>query len=303
MSKEDTPPNQSSNFRVKEEILRLGSSNTYFEVAPLQGGRVLSLVLENIDIITEPEGIPYSDSYAASVLFPFPNRVEDGIYNFNNVDYQLTCNQIKEHNALHGLIYNQTFEVVKQSSDNKNTQVKLLYESDGSFTGFPFKFKVELTYQLNRNKFYCSIKVTNTDACAFPFAMGWHPYFFTSEKETSTLEFTAKNQLINNHRNIPVEAKSLNKKVTLKLNESYDDCFELAVNEALFKTPHYNLTLKLDKTSKYLQIYTPADANVVAIEPMTAPANSFNNALGLKILEAGATHSETYTLSINKTNP
>ena len=133
--------------------------------------------------------------------------------------------------------------------------------------------------------------------------MGWHPYFFTSEKETSTLEFTAKNQLINNHRNIPVEAKSLNKKVTLKLNESYDDCFELAVNEALFKTPHYNLTLKLDKTSKYLQIYTPADAKVVAIEPMTAPANSFNNALGLKILEAGATHSETYTLSINKTNP
>jgi aldose 1-epimerase len=292
-----------SNSKRNLAVIKLGSDNSFFEVIPNEGGRIGRLVVDNCDVIKDPEGVDYADSYAASVLFPFPNRVEDGVYNFNNVDYQLTCNQIKEHNALHGLIYNQTFEVVKQSIDNKNTQVKLLYESDGSFDGFPFKFKVELTYQLNNNKFYCSIKVTNTDACAFPFAMGWHPYFFTSEKETSTLELTAKNQLINNHRNIPVEAKSLNKKVTLKLNESYDDCFELAVNEALFKTPHYNLTLKLDKTSKYLQIYTPADANVVAIEPMTAPANSFNNALGLKILDAGATHSETYTLSINKTNP
>ena len=292
-----------SNSKSNLAVIKLGSDNSFFEVIPNDGGRISRLVVDNCDVIKDPEGIDYADSYSASVLFPFPNRVEDGVYNFNNVDYQLTCNQIKEHNALHGLIYNQTFEVVKQSIDNKNTQVKLLYESDGSFDGFPFKFKVELTYQLNSNKFYCSIKVTNTDACAFPFAMGWHPYFFTSEKETSTLEFTAKNQLINNHRNIPVEAKSLNKKVTLKLNESYDDCFELAVNEALFKTPHYNLTLTLDKTSKYLQIYTPADAKVVAIEPMTAPANSFNNALGLKILEAGATHTETYTLSINKTNP
>ena len=303
MSKEDTPPNQSSNFRVKEEILRLGSSNTYFEVAPLQGGRVLSLVLENINIITEPKGIPYSDSYAASVLFPFPNRVEDGVYNFNNVDYELPCNQTKEHNALHGLLYNQAFEVVKRSVENKKAQVILRYESDDGFEGFPFKFKVELTYELSNNKFSCRIKITNTDVYAFPFALGWHPYFFAAKREDSTLQFTAKNQLINNHRNIPVEVKSRSEIVTLKFDQSFDDCFELANSEVLFNTPQYNLNLKLENSSKYLQIYTPSDANVVAIEPMTAPANSFNNGLGLQILESDAAHTETYTLSINKTNP
>jgi aldose 1-epimerase len=303
MSKEDIPPNQSSNFHLKEGVLRFGTSNTYFEVAPLQGGRVISLVLENIDIITEPEGIPYSDSYAASVLFPFPNRVEDGVYNFNNVDYELPCNQTKEHNALHGLIYNQPFEVVQQINDNHKTEVTLRYRSDGNFEGFPFKFKVELTYELSNNKFSCRIKITNTDVYAFPFALGWHPYFFTAKREDSTLQFTSKNQLINNHRNIPVEVKSRSEIVTLKFDQSFDDCFELANSEVLFNTPQYNLNLKLENSSKYLQIYTPSDANVVAIEPMTAPANSFNNGLGLQILESDAAHTETWTLSINKTNP
>lgn len=302
MPKEVSNNVNASNSQEKQAILRVGDFNSYFEVAPSQGGRVTNLVIENIPIITEPDGIDYADSYAASVLFPFPNRIEDGVYNFNNVDYVLTCNQTKEHNALHGLIYNQAFDVVERIQNKEKAEVKLDYVSDGSFEGFPFKFKVELTYELFGNEFLCQIKVANADAYAFPFALGWHPYFSTSEKNKSSLQFKSKNQLINNHRNIPVEVKSRLEAVSLNFDQSFDDCFELASNEALFQTSQYQLTLKLDNTSNYLQIYTPADASVIAIEPMTAPANSFNNGLGLKILEAGASHTETWMLIINKTN-
>lgn len=302
MPKEVSHNVNTSNSQEEQAILRVGDLNSYFEVAPSQGGRVINLVIENIPIITEPDGIDYADSYAASVLFPFPNRIEDGVYNFNNVDYVLTCNQTKEHNALHGLIYNQAFDVVERIENKEKAEIKLAYFSDGSFDGFPFKFKVELTYELFSNEFLCQIKVTNTDEYAFPFALGWHPYFSTSEKNKSSLQFKSKNQLINNHRNIPVEVKSRLEAVSLNFDQSFDDCFQLASNEALFQTPQYQLTLKLDNTSNYLQIYTPADASVIAIEPMTAPANSFNNSLGLKILEAGASHTETWMLIINKTN-
>lgn len=302
MPKEVSHKVNASNSQEKQAILRVGDLNSYFEVAPSQGGRVTNLVIENIPIITEPDDIDYADSYAASVLFPFPNRIEDGVYNFNNVDYVLTCNQTKEHNALHGLIYNQAFDVVERIQNKEKAEVKLDYVSDGSFEGFPFKFKVELTYELCSNEFSCQIKVTNTDAYAFPFALGWHPYFSTSEKKTSTLQFKSKNQLINNHRNIPVEVKSHLETVSLNFDESFDDCFELASNEVLFQTPDYSLTIKLNNTSNYLQIYTPKGKNVIAIEPMTAPANCFNNGLGLKILEAGASHTETWMLIINKNN-
>lgn len=302
MPKEVSHNVNTSNSQEEQAILRVGDLNSYFEVAPSQGGRVINLVIENIPIITEPDGIDYADSYAASVLFPFPNRIEDGVYNFNNVDYVLTCNQTKEHNALHGLIYNQAFDVVERIENKEKAEIKLAYFSDGSFDGFPFKFKVELTYELFSNEFLCQIKVTNTDEYAFPFALGWHPYFSTSEKNKSSLQFKSKNQLINNHRNIPVEVKSRLEAVSLNFDQSFDDCFELASNEALFQTPQYQLTLKLDNTSNYLQIYTPEGKNVIAIEPMTAPANCFNNGLGLKILEAAASHTETWMLIINKTN-
>lgn len=291
-----------SNLNENRMVLRLGNSESFFEVAPNQGGRLVKLVIDNLNIITEPNNLSYSDSYAASILCPFPNRIEDGTYNFNNVDYVLTCNQTKEHNALHGLIYNQTFDVVEQIQHKDKAEVKLVFNSDGSFEGFPFKFKVELIYALFANQFSCQIKVTNTDEYAFPFALGWHPYFSTSDKNKSSLQFKTKNQLISNHRNIPVEVKARPEMVTLNFDESFDDCFELAINEAVFITPDYELILKTDNTSNYLQIYTPPGANVVAVEPMTAPANSFNNGMGLRILEVKATHTETYTLLINNTN-
>jgi len=43
----------------------------------------------------------------------------------------------------------------------------------------------------------------------------------------------------------------------------------------------------------YLQIYTPNDRKSIAIEPQTAPANSFNSKIGLQVLKP----EETYNLN------
>lgn len=300
MKSQVTSNNDHFNRNQKTLTMRLDESNSLFEIAPNQGGRIVKLIIDNQEIITEPSGISYSDSYAAALLFPFPNRVEDGVYNFDNKVYQLNCNQVKEHNALHGLIYNQTFEIVNQFQNKEKLVLDLKYIADGTNEGFPFKYEVHVSYQLKGHSFTCEMKVTNIDAHPFPFALGWHPYFFTSEKETSTLQFKSKNQLINNHRNIPVEVKSRSEAVTLKFDQCYDDCFELATKTVHFKTPEYHLTLEFENPSNYLQIYTPENENVIAIEPMTAPANSFNNGLGLQILEAGASHIESWVLNIVK---
>lgn len=300
MKSQVTSNNDHFNRNQKTLTMRLDDSNSLFEIAPNQGGRIVKLIIDNQEIITEPSSISYSDSYAAALLCPFPNRVEDGVYNFDNKVYQLNCNQVKEHNALHGLIYNQTFEIVNQFQNHEKLVLDLKYISDGSDEGFPFKYEVYVSYQLKSQSFKCEIKVANIDAHPFPFALGWHPYFLTSEKDESTLQFEAKNQLINNYRNIPIDVKPRSEAVILKYDQSYDDCFELSNKTVHFRTPEYHLTLELESASNYLQIYTPKNENVIAIEPMTAPANSFNNGLGLQILEAGASHTESWVLNIVK---
>lgn len=283
-------------------IMRFEASNSFIEIAPNEGGRIVKLVVDNLEIIAEPAGIPYRDSYAASLLFPFPNRIEDGIFIFDDNEYCLPCNQVQEQNALHGLIFNKNFQLVNKILDEEKITLQFKFSSDELVEGFPFKYEVAINYGLNKNVFTCGMKITNNDSRAFPFALGWHPYFLTSDKSKTTLLFKSKYQLINSHRNIPAKIKPLSQDVVLKFNQLYDDCFGLATREVQFKTPDYEMTLEFENASNYLQIYTPENTNVIAIEPMTAPANCFNNGMGLKFLEPSKTHSEAWQLTLKKNN-
>ena len=65
-----------------------------------------------------------------------------------------------------------------------------------------------------------------------------------------------------------------------------------------FKTPRYHLALKTTAKNNYLQIYTPDNANAIAIEPLTGISNSFNNKEGLQVLEPNAAFSTTWKLKI-----
>ena len=67
-----------------------------------------------------------------------------------------------------------------------------------------------------------------------------------------------------------------------------------------FKTPNYNLLISGSSKEAFLQLYTPNKANTIAIELTTGVSDSFNNKIGLKILNPN----EAYNLNwnINKYN-
>jgi aldose 1-epimerase len=45
-----------------------------------------------------------SSSGRGQVLIPWPNRLQDGSYEFNGRRYQLPLNEPEHHNAIHGLV-------------------------------------------------------------------------------------------------------------------------------------------------------------------------------------------------------
>ena len=264
-----------------------------------EGGRLKELVLNNKTVIKEIEGFKYSKSYASSILFPFASRIENGKYTFNNKEYKLDCNDSNK-NALHGLVFNKTFKVVKILETSKYSSVTINYKENQKVEGFPFKYSITLTYTLYKNEIVLSVTIRNIDKTSFPFTLGWHPYFFTNDLSKSILKFKS-DQKIKFNKNL-ITQNVMNEKTEKEFkieNKQLDDCFILNTNTVKFMTPNYQIEITTNQLEYYLQLYTPKYLPLIAIEPMTGVSNSFNNKIGLQTLAPNQSHSIIWNVKLN----
>ena len=251
--------------------------------------RLSSHGIEIIDGITSSEeGLnTYKSKYNSSFLFPFPSRIPNGKYSFNNVDYQLECNEKIMNNAIHGHIDNEAFSLKQKKVTKNNAVVILSYANNGTTKGFPFLYQLEVTYIFTKEKLTIDFTVCNNGKTMFPFGIGWHPYFKSENLSDSSLDFEAEKQYLLNERLVPKGEIPINYGLPLLVKETFlDDCFIIKKSAVSFKTNEYDITLDFSSKSpnSFLQVYTPPSRNSIAIEPMTCIGNCFNNNIGLLIL-------------------
>tara|TARA_B110000208_G_scaffold164547_1_gene202174 strand:- start:731 stop:1633 length:903 start_codon:yes stop_codon:yes gene_type:complete len=280
-------------------ILKNIDESTLAKINLNQGGRLEELKFSKKTIIKEIESFKYSNSYASSILFPFSSRVENGVYHFNGNTYQLECND-DNRNALHGLIYNKIFKIEKISETPTFSSVTISYLENKKAKGFPFLYKIQLTYILYKDDIKLIVKIENTDNSSFPYTIGWHPYFFCNEDlHNSLLRFDS-------NQKIQFDKSLITKKVIQYLSEKefkigkkkLDDCFILNSDTIAFLTPKYHIEIATNQIENYLQIYTPKDLPLIAIEPMTGISNSFNNKIGLQVLEPNQSYSISWNIKL-----
>lgn len=115
-------------------------------------------------------------SFKSNFLFPFPNRIKDGIYSFKDTKYQLPLNFPQENNAIHGLVYDREFRVLRTNEDINEARIVLQLDVV-SFEGFPFPFSLKITYVFSETGLQMNSEIENTGKDEFPFGLGWHHYF------------------------------------------------------------------------------------------------------------------------------
>jgi len=267
------------------------------------GGSLQELSLQKKIIIKDLSPLPYSDTFASSILFPFASRIKNGEYTFLDKTYRLPINEIEKQNALHGLVFDKTFEVIAQSSTEHSAEVTLEFRQPNQIEGFPFEFSLQLIYVLTRNNITLEIKVLNLSNAPFPFSLGWHPYFYSSNLYSSTLSVNSSRKITFDDNLIAVNEETYEgpEEIDIK-DERFDDCFVLNDNKVGFKTCDYELNLHTSSVDNYLQVYTINEANVIAIEPLTAAPNSFNNNQGLQILEPNKAYSVSWHVNLISKN-
>ncbi|MGB5982119.1 MAG: aldose 1-epimerase [Nonlabens sp.] len=274
--------------------------SAFAKVSLKEGGRLSELQFQDLKIISDAEGFDYKNSYASAILFPFVGRMDNGKYSFNNKEHQLDKNDQYVH-ALHGLLYYKSFSVVDSFNDNDSSSVTISFEQYHRNSGFPFLFQTWVTYTLGEDSLEVEITIKNRDGEEFPFSVGWHPYFNTSDLKHTRLRFGAHQKLNFNDEMIAQELIGYQSPEYFEVNdEPLDDCFVLKGNRVELDTPNYSINIKASSAENYLQLYTPPGRSMIAVEPMTGTPNNFNNKIGLKTLEAGASNTVTWSLTFNK---
>lgn len=283
-----------------------GFGGTVNELLLSKGGVLHSIIDGCLTTVEMKENI-WSKS---NKLIPFPNRVEDGKYSWNEVVYELEIDLPLQNHAIHGFIKNKKMKVIKEVADERMASITLAYEHKGSTRGYPFKFYVEIVYTLHKGGFACQTMVENKDNVDIPMGDGWHPYFRTgSHIGRLYLKLPSKEIVEADNRQIPTGEKmpftEFNKERLIG-DKSFDDCFtvegkDTASTEIFDKDK--NLRIRLwqetgDKKYNFVQLFTTPSRSTIAIEPMTCNVNAFNNQDGLIALSPKESFRASYGVSL-----
>ncbi|KAA1424966.1 galactose mutarotase [Mumia zhuanghuii] len=243
-------------------------------------------------------GFPF---YRGAVLAPWPNRLEDGAYDFGGRSHQVPVNEPEGGTALHGLVVERAWTVVDQRGD----AVRLTVDVPRS-DGYPYAVRLDLAYQLGPDGLASELVATNDGAEPAPYGCGVHPYLVLDEGEATEVELGAGRYLESSpDRKLPVGLHDVD-------GSAYDFRVPRPLDGAELDTPYTDLvrsddgvvTVRVGRTVlrgtegvRWIQVYTPVGRGSLAVEPCSSPANAFRTGQDLVVLAPGEQHTLAWTLS------
>ena len=239
------------------------------------------------------------------LLLPWPNRIEDGQYEFAGMVHHTPLSEPSRHNALHGLTRWVNWTAVEQAPDRVLMSL-ILHPQEG----YPFTLRLLADYRLSTAGLAMRTTATNVGTQAAPYGAGHHPYLSVGTLiDTALLKLPALMRLEANDRLIPT-GRLLPTRGThfdfLELRPigslGMDTAFASLVPDSdglirvRLQAPGGDpaVTLWMEAIYRFLMVYT-ADAipqasrrrRSLAIEPMTCAPNAFRSGDGLIVLQPG----------------
>jgi aldose 1-epimerase len=251
----------------------------------------------------------YAESEICSVargapLLPWPNRLQDGRYDFGGETLQTAITEPSRQNAIHGLTRWLSWRGF-QPAEDRVTMRLLLHPQDG----YPFTLSLAIEYRLSSDGLAVRTTATNLGTRALPYGAGHHPYLTvgTDRIDDALLSLPAALRLEVDDRQIPTcrllpvdqgdsDFRTARRIADTRLDTAFTGLIRDADGMARvgMRSPdgRRSLTLWMDGAHDYLMVFTgdtiPDQARRrrgLAVEPMTCAPNAFRNRLGLVVLE------------------
>lgn len=253
------------------------------------------------------------DLYPGSILAPWPNRIKDGKYQYQDFRYQLPINELQRGNALHGLVAYAEWELISRAEN----EVILEYLLDRSEI-YPGKLMLRSKFAVEQNGLVIEITAKNIGSCSAPYGVSIHTYLVAGnviKNNELTLKIPAEKYLaVDESRLLPIDlAQVSNTKFDFQTgriisNQLIDHAFKYSSKHPrqveLLNPKGQGVVMEFDESTNWIQIHT-ADRDggdssrlSVAVEPMSCPPDAFNSKIDLVDLAPQQEH--IFTLKIRR---
>lgn len=245
-----------------------------------------------------PDEMPLA--HLGKVLIPWPNRIVNGRYQHEGVEYMLAINDRVSNAAIHGLLAWRDWQICAQQPG----AVKLSAFLPPHY-GYPFMLLTEATYLLDAESgLHTRIVTTNIGEASAPYGAGVHPYLTCNLADTDDCELTlpAKQVLLPGCPALTdADALGVDFRLPRRIGATQiDHTFKTTGAEwqVTLTHPQQRMTTRLRSRQPWLQIYTADKLNRkgLAVEPMSCPPDAFNNGMDVVMLAPGKSHTFSFTL-------
>jgi aldose 1-epimerase len=225
------------------------------------------------------------------LLAPWPNRIQDGRYEFDGQHHQLPLTEPEHGNAIHGLVRWSSWDVVEREPD-RVVMKHVIHPQPG----YPFTLSLSVEYALSDDGLSVRTTATNVGADACPYGCGAHPYLTLGTATIDALELRSPSRtvLVHDERDLPVGSEAVEGTefdfrvarpiADTKLDNAFTDLERDADGRARASLADpatgRELTLWVDEHYPYLMLFTgdplpDVNRRALAVEPMTCPPNAF----------------------------
>jgi aldose 1-epimerase len=247
----------------------------------------------------------WSHGGRGQVLAPWPNRLGDGAYTFEDTAAQAPLNEIGRRNAIHGLVRWLPWRL----NGRAQNRVGLVCELRPS-PAYPFSLRIEIEYRLGREGLTVSTDAVNIGPQNLPFGLGFHPYLAvdTPTVDQARLRIPARSRLVTDDRGLPTGTVAVagteydftaGRPVGVtRLDTAYCDLARGGDGRVRVEFDHPDgdagATVWADERFGYLMVFTGdtldpgSRRTALAVEPMTCPPDAFRSGTGIAVLRPGA---------------
>ena len=244
------------------------------------------------------------DGAHGAPLVPWPNRLADGRYRFDGVDYQVALTEPEKNNAIHGFLRWRSWDAVREEPDRVTMSTRL-----HPLTGYPFLLDVEVDYRLDDAGLTVTTTATNRGDRSCPYGTGQHPYLSPGSGviDDAVLSFTAGSRIVTDQiRQLPTGVEPVaggrfdfsdpRRLGDLRIDFAFTDLVRDESGLAwvrLAGSDGRDVELWVDGTYPIVELYTGDTLSPdrrrlgLGAEPMTCPPNAFQSGQGVRRLGRG----------------
>ena len=267
------------------------------------GGGIRMYSVDGRDVLDGYSVVERCSSGRGQVLIPWPNRIQDGSYEFDGRHHQLPLTEPALGNAIHGLVRWSNWRVGEREPSRMVVEHTIHPQP-----GYPFTLALQIEYALSDAGLSVRTTATNVGDEACPYGAGAHPYLTlgTPTLDALVLQAPGRRVLVHDKRDLPVGSEpvegtefdfSIPRPIgSTKLDNAFTDLERDAEGHARVvlhnRESGRTLSLSVDEHYPYLMLFTgdplpDVNRRALAVEPMTCPPNAFHTGESVIRLEPG----------------